>query len=52
MSNATLIDKLYSQGITLYPEDLEILMDLKPNTLQTKNNKNNVKKVDFKRKRA
>jgi len=52
VSNATLIDKLYSQGITLYPEDLEILMDLKPNTLQTKNNKNNVKKVDFKRKRA
>ncbi len=36
VSNATLIDKLYSQGITLYPEDLEILMDLKPNTLQTK----------------
>jgi hypothetical protein len=29
-----------------------ILMDLKENTLKTKNNKNNLKKVDFKRKRA
>jgi len=27
-------------------------MDLKENTLKTKNNKNNLKKVDFKRKRA
>lgn len=52
VSNATLIDKLYNRGIILYPEDLEILMDLKPNTLQTKSNKNNLKKVDFRRKRA
>lgn len=50
-SNATLVDKLYDYGIILYPEDLEILMDLKPNTLKLKNNKNNVKKVDFKRKK-
>lgn len=52
VSNATLIDKLYDRGIILYPEDLEILMDLKPDTLKLKNNKNNVKKVDFKRKKA
>ncbi|MGN1033100.1 MAG: helix-turn-helix domain-containing protein [Intestinibacter sp.] len=51
-SNRTLIDSLYDRGIILYPEDLEILMDLKPNTLKSKNNKNNVKKVDFKRKKA
>ena len=52
VSNNTLIEKLYDRGIVLYPEDLEILMDLKENTLKTKNNKNNLKKVDFKRKRA
>ena len=52
VSNATLIDKLYDSGIILYPEDLEILMDLKKDTLKLKNNKNNVKKVDFKRKKA
>lgn len=50
ISNSTLIDNLYNQGIILYPEDIEVLMDLKPNTLQVSKKKNNVKKVDFKNK--
>ena len=50
ISKSTLIDNLYKQGIILYPEDIEVLMDLKPNTLKVSKKKNNVKKVNFKNK--
>lgn len=48
MSNATLIDNLYESDIILYPQDLEILMELKKDTLVLAKNKNNIRKVDFK----
>ncbi|WP_297134644.1 XRE family transcriptional regulator [Terrisporobacter sp.] len=48
ISKNTLIEKLYNEGMILFPKDIEILMGLKEGTLQ---NKNDVKVIDFKNKR-
>ena len=56
MSKNTLMDNLANFGINMYPEDIELLIGLKEGTLgvkvnKNKENKNNVKVVDFKNKK-
>ena len=48
LSKNIFMDKLYNEGMILYPKDIEILMGLKEGSLQ---DKSDVKVVDFKRKK-
>ncbi|MGL6105002.1 XRE family transcriptional regulator [Romboutsia sp.] len=53
MSEATLVDNLANCGLSLYPEDIENLLELKDKMLSPKGNgrKDNVTKVNFKKKK-
>ena len=48
LSKNIFMDKLYNEGMILYPKDIEILMGLKEGSLQ---DKSDVKVVDFKSKK-
>lgn len=48
LSKNIFMDKLYNEGMILYPKDIEILMGLKEGSLQ---DKSDIKVVDFKRKK-
>ena len=51
MNSKTLVDNLSSCGLSIYPEEIELLLGLKEGKLANKsNNKNNITNVNFKNK--
>ena len=51
MNSETLVDNLSSCGLSIYPEEIELLLGLKEGKLANKsNNKNNITNVNFKNK--
>ncbi len=50
MNSKTLVDNLSNCGLSIYPDEIELLLGLKKGKLVPKyNNKDNVRKVDFKK---
>ena len=52
MNSKTLVDNLSNCGLSIYPDEIELLLGLKEGKLVPKsNNKDNVTKVNFKKKK-